>query len=385
MRASDDVAIAGLGQTIFSKKSGRSELSLAAEAICAALTDARLTPRDVDGLATLEMDSSQPNDVANALQLGALTFWSTTTFGGAGACAAIDDAARAVADGIADCVVVYRSLNGRSGARFGSPTGTVVKGPNAFTVPYGLIAPGQLLALNASRYMHEFSLTNLDLAPVSVAARHYASTNPNAIYFERPITVDDHQSSPWVAEPVLRRLDCCMESDGAVAMVITTGSRARDLEQSPVYIRAAARSLSTPNGGMARDYHRSSILSLPDTEFVGKQLWQQSSLRPQDVQAAIIYDHFSPFVVRQLEALGFCELGEGASFVAEQGIGIDGALPVNPHGGQLGEAYVHGMNGIGEAVRQLRGSAANQVADVQNVVVTSGAVQATSGLILRNE
>jgi acetyl-CoA acetyltransferase len=186
-----------------------------------------------------------------------------------------------------------------------------------------------------------------------------------------------------VVEP-LHLLDCCQESDGGVAIVVTGADRARDLAHAPAMISAAAQG-SGPNQMMMFGYYETDLTRLPAMGVVGNALWQRSGLRPRDVQTAILYDHFTPFVLMQLEELGFCERGEARSFVADGGIELGGRLPVNPNGGQLGEAYIHGMNGIAEAVRQVRGTSVNQVPEVTHVLVTAGTGVPTSGLVLSKD
>jgi acetyl-CoA acetyltransferase len=234
--------------------------------------------------------------------------------------------------------------------------------------------------MQARRYMHDYGATSEDFGRVAVAMRRHAATNPRAWFHDRPITLEEHQASRWVVEP-LHLLDCCQESDGAVAIVVTAADRARDLPHPSVSITAAAQG-SGPNQMMMFGYYDTDLAALPAMGVVGRALWSRSGLRPQDVQAAILYDHFTPFVLMQLEELGFCARGEARHFVADGGIELDGRLPVNPNGGQLGEAYIHGMNGIAEAVRQLRGTSVNQLPDVTNILVTAGTGVPTSGLVL---
>jgi len=232
----------------------------------------------------------------------------------------------------------------------------------------------------AQRYLHEYGATSEDLGRVSVACREFAATNPAAYFHGQPITLEDHQASRWIVEP-LRLLDCCQESDGGVAVVVTSAERARDLAQRPVVIEAASQ-------GSARDqeemtsYYRDHIASLPESEVVARRLWEESGLQPSDVQTAVIYDPFTPFVLLQLEEFGFCGRGEAPDFVRDVGIGPGGRLPVNTNGGQLGEAYIHGMNGVTEGVRLVRGTSVNQVDGVEHVLVTAGTGVPTSGLVL---
>jgi acetyl-CoA acetyltransferase len=179
----------------------------------------------------------------------------------------------------------------------------------------------------------------------------------------------------------LHLLDCCQESDGAVAIVVTSADRARDLPNPPAVISAAAQGTGQDQM-MMFGYYTGDLASLPAMGNVGDTLWSRSGLTPADIQTAILYDHFTPFVLIQLEELGFCKRGEARDFIKDGGIEIDGHLPVNPNGGQLGEAYIHGMNGIAEAVRQLRGTSVNQVPGAENIIVTAGTGVPTSGLIL---
>jgi acetyl-CoA acetyltransferase len=379
-------AIAGIGATEFSKGSGRSELQLAAEAVRAALTDAGLTPADLDGLVTFSMDQNAEIAVARELGVPELRFFSRIPYGGGAACGTVQQAAMAVATGVADVVVCYRAFNERSGWRFGQvATAAVAAGTssgldNAWHYPVGLSTPAATVAMFAQRYLHEYGATSEDFGRVAVAMRRHAATNPNAWFYQRPITLDEHQDSRWIVEP-LHLLDCCQESDGGVAIVVTSAARARDLPHPPAVIAGAAQG-SGPDQFTMTTYYRDDLAGLPEMGLVGRQLWQQAGIGPGDVQVALLYDHFTPFVLVQLEELGFCGRGEAPAFIADGRIELDGALPVNPHGGQLGEAYIHGMNGIAEAVRQLRGTSVNQLPDVTHTVVTAGTGVPTSGLVL---
>ncbi|MGW0051751.1 lipid-transfer protein [Nocardia nova] len=380
-------AIVGIGATDFSKDSGRSELRLAAEAVTAALADAGLTPADVDGLTTFTMDTNTQAAVARATGIPSLKFFSNIPFGGGAAAATVQQAAMAVATGVADVVVAYRAFNERSGNRFGQFATHLATGnpsssgvDNAFSYTHGLGTPAAQVAMVARRYMHVYGASSADFGRVAVADRKHAAVNPAAHFYGKPITLDDHQASRWIAEP-LHLLDCCQETDGGVAIVVTSAERARDLPNKPALIAGAAQGSGADQYVMT-SYYRDALTGLPEMGLVGDQLWAQSELRPEDMQAAILYDHFTPFVLMQLEELGFCGRGEAKDFVADGAIEIGGRLPLNTHGGQLGEAYIHGMNGIAEGVRQIRGSSVNQVEGLENVVVTAGTGVPTSGLVL---
>ncbi|MFD7625111.1 lipid-transfer protein [Streptomyces sp. NPDC059851] len=371
-------AIAGIGATEFSKDSGRSELRLAVEAVHAALDDAGLTPADVDGMVTFTMDTSPEITVAQAAGMGDLSFFSRIHYGGGAACATVQQAALAVATGVAEVVVCYRAFNERSGRRFGS--GVQQREPSAegaalgWSLPWGLLTPASWVAMAAQRYLYAYHLTPEVFGHVAVSGRRYAASNPAAWFHGRPITLAEHAASRWIVEP-LRLLDCCQETDGGQAIVVTSTRRARDLRHPPAVITAAAQGAGRRQEGMT-SFYRDDLTGLPEMDVVARQLWRTSGLRPSDIDVGILYDHFTPFVLMQLEEFGFCKPGEAADFVAADG------LPVNTHGGQLGEAYLHGMNGIAEAVRQLRGTSVNQVRGAAHVLVTAGTGVPTSGLVL---
>ncbi|MFJ3951621.1 lipid-transfer protein [Streptomyces libani] len=371
-------AVAGIGATEFSKDSGRSELQLAVEAVRAALDDAGLTPADVDGLVTFTMDTNPEITVAQAAGIGELSFFSRVHYGGGAACATVQQAALAVATGIAEVVVCYRAFNERSGRRFGS--GVQQREPSAegaalgWNLPFGLLTPASWVAMAAQRYLHAYGLTPDAFGPVAVTDRRHAARNPAAYFHNKPITLADHAASRWIVEP-LRLLDCCQETDGAQAIVVTSPERARALPHPPALITAAAQGAGRAQEQMT-SFYRDGLTGLPEMNVVARQLWRTSGLAPADIDVAILYDHFTPFVLMQLEEFGFCAPGEASDFVAAD------TLPLNTHGGQLGEAYLHGMNGIAEAVRQLRGTSVNQRGTPAHVLVTAGTGVPTSGLVL---
>ncbi|MGA4849922.1 lipid-transfer protein [Streptomyces sp. G5(2025)] len=371
-------AIVGIGATEFSKESGRSELKLAVEAVRAALDDAGLSPADVDGMVTFTMDTNPEITVAQAAGIGELSFFSRVHYGGGAACATIQQAALAVASGVAEAVVCYRAFNERSGRRFGS--GVQRREPSAegaalgWSLPFGLLTPASWVAMAAQRYLHAYDLTPDAFGHVAVTDRKYAATNPAAYFHGKPITLADHAASRWIVEP-LRLLDCCQETDGGQAIVVTSVERARDLPHPPAVITAAAQGAGRAQEQMT-SFYRDDLSGLPEISVVARQLWRTSGLAPSDVDVGILYDHFTPFVLMQLEEFGFCAPGEAAGFVAEE------RLPLNTHGGQLGEAYLHGMNGVAEAVRQIRGTSVNQIPGAAHALVTAGTGVPTSGLIL---
>jgi acetyl-CoA acetyltransferase len=379
-------AIAGIGATEFSKDSGRSELRLALEACMAALDDAGVEPSQVQGLSTFTMETNPENDIMRSLGIKELTHFSRIHFGGGAPCATVELAAMAVNEGVADYVLCYRAFNERSGRRFGSgvqdqPAGaTAEQAQFAWTSPYGLLTPASWVAMFATRIMHEYGVTSEDFGRIAVADRRHAANNPAAHFYGKPITLEDHQNSRWIVEP-LHLLDCCQETDGGQAMLVTSLERARDLKQAPVVIEAAAQGMADDQQ-MMRSFYRDSLVGLPEMGTCARQIWEDSGLTPNDVAAAVIYDHFTPFVLPQLEEFGFCGRGEAKDFIKDGAIEIGGRLPINTHGGQLGEAYLHGMNGVAEGVRQVRGTSVNQVDGAEHVLVTGGTGVPTSALML---
>ena len=384
MTLKDKAAIVGLGATEFSKNSGRSELQLAVEAVSAALKDSGIDAKEVDGICTYTMDNSTEIEVFRSIGARELKFFSRVNYGGGGAVAPLLHAAMAVATGVASVVVCYRSMNERSGDRFGQPQVRVLPETemalSGYHIFHGLQTASSRLGLVMRRYMHETGATSDDFANISIAARRHAANNPNAFFFGKPITRNDYMASRMIADP-FRLLDCCQESDGAVAVVVTSTERARSLRQKPVLIRAAAQ--AAPRGTMITlNLYRNDITPRDECRSAGNQLYKMAKLEPKDIQVGIIYDHFGPTVLPALEGYGFCKPGEAKDFIKNGNIEIGGDFPINTNGGQLGEAYIHGMNGVAEAVRQVRGTSCNQVSNVQNVLVTAGNGLPTSAAIL---
>jgi len=373
-----DACIVGIGQTEFSKNSGRSELTLACEAIRFALEDAGLAPADVDGMTTFTIDNNEDVDLVRSLGIENLRFSSRVPHGGGGSTGTLAHAMAAVESGLANVVVAWRAMNERSEARFGTAhtnANSNVRGAGTgfieWSVPFGALTPAAWTGIQAQRYMNRYGVTNEDLADVSVALRASAASNPRAWFYEKPITKADHQQSRWIVEPVFRLLDCCQESDGAVAFVVTRSDRARDLKQIPARILHATQAVPLETEVVTNFYHQD-LTSFDSGKKSASELYERTGLGPDDFQVAMLYDHFTIAVYWHLEAFGFCGPGEAADFVREGNIGPSGRIPLSPNGGLIGEAYIHGMNNITEAVRQIRGTAANPVDSVQNVLVSSG-------------
>jgi acetyl-CoA acetyltransferase len=376
----DRTAIVGVGYTEFSKNSGVSTLTLALRAITAALADAGLARRDVDGVACHRVgDSVQAVLVAQALGISDLRYHLDLFGGGSTSHQVLASAAMAVATGMAETVVCWRAINARSEFRMG---GTGRAAPDTiefqYQAPYGYATPPQQFAMQARAYLDAYDVTPEDLGRVAITQRNYARLSPRAM-MRKPLTMDEYLSSRWVVEP-LRLFDCCLETDAAVALVVTSAERARDLARSPVLISAASYGSGQTlfsNGG--RDITTSAAATL------APRLFDMAGLTPADVDVAELYDAFTPLVLVQLEDYGFCAKGEAAAFVADGQTAPGGRLPVNTHGGHLSEGYVHGLNHAAEAVTQLRGEAgAQQVPDATVALSTAqpGYVAGTTSAVL---
>ncbi|TFG97158.1 MAG: lipid-transfer protein [Myxococcales bacterium] len=380
----DEAAIVGIGQTKYSKRSGVSELALACEAVSAAIDDAGLEPDEVDGLVTFTMDSSDEVEVARAVGIGDLTMFAKINYGGGAAVGLIHQAAMAIATGAARNVVVWRAMNGRSGQRMGQGvSGQIVSSDLihwSWYMAYGMLTPASWIALTTQRYMHMYGATCEDFGRIAIAQRQYAQRNPNAAGYGKPLTMDMYLASRWVAEP-LRLYDCCQETDGGCALLVTSAERARDLRQPPALIRGVCQA-SFEGQEQMTSFYRPDMAALPEMELAASLVYRQSGLGPEDIDAACLYDAFTPEILMQLEAFGFCKPGEAKDFVRDGNLELGGRLPNNTHGGLLSEAYIHGVNNIAEGVRLVRGSSCNQPEAVEHALVSSGVGVPTGALIL---
>ena len=367
----DKAIIAGIGQTEFSKESGRSELQLAAEASAAAIADAGLTPDDIDGMVTFTLDTSDELHLIRCLGIPDIRWWSRTPHGGVGANTTMLHAVAAVASGAANNVLIWRAFNERSGNRFGQPNNQTTPPGWNWYLPFGLDTPAKIYSLTFQRYMDTYGVSNEDFGRYSVVARKHAATNPNAWFYQRPITLEDHQNSRWIVEPILRLLDCCQESDGGVALIVSAAERAADLPQPAVRVLGITDA-HLQDGSVMFNYYLPDLEQYAECYRASERLWEMTGLRPHEMDVVTIYENFTPIVFQQLEGYGFCKAGEARDYIMDGNIELDGATPVNPHGGLLGEAYIHGVNNVIEGVRQIRGAAANQVEGAETVLVAGG-------------
>lgn len=392
----DKTAIVGIGQTEYAKVIDRSETDLACEAILAACSDAGLDPTEIDGLARYDLEPANELEVVYSLGIPHLRFYTGTASGGGGVASVVGMAAMAVASGVANTVVVYRTRKRSKAASFGpgkakeasgrpwQQSGTQLSGLSQFHHPFGLATPTQEMALIARRHMHEFGTRPEHFGMQAVAQRFHAGSNPAAM-FREPITLDDWRASRVVSDPI-RVLDCSLECAGAVALIVTSAERARDLRRPPVYVMAFAQGEHPGHYGLADFFRYTGTFDGHDTGgvFIGRELFERAEITPADVDAAMIFDHYTPAVVMSLEQYGFCGLGEGGPFIeAGETQWPDGRLPVNTHGGSTSESSIHGLNHYPEAVRQLRGSAPNQVKDCELVFVCGAITDPAGALLLR--
>jgi acetyl-CoA acetyltransferase len=374
----DVAAIAGVGQTELSRHAGRTELQLASEAIVAACADAQIDVDDVDGLVSYTIDPVEETELVRTVGLQEIGYSARVPYGGGGSMGVLMHAAAAVASGVADIVVAYRAVRARSGAtRFGSAKVSVNVGnthagttASQWCTPHGALTPASWIALNATRYMHQYGVTNEDFGRAVVQLRAYAATNPDAWGFERPIALADHQASRWIAEPCIRMFDCCQETDGAIALVVTTRERAAAMPHPPVGIAAVAGA-GLFEQEIASDHYRPDLSVMDSSVVLARRLFDEAGFGRDEIDLAMIYDAFSPILFMQLEALGFCERGDAKDFVGDGNLAPGGSLPCNTNGGLIGEGYIHGLNLVTEAVRQIRGTAANQLPTVDVALVSA--------------
>lgn len=389
----DKCAIVGVGSTPYymrGQSHPRTINELVGTAILAACDDAGLDVKQIDGFAYYSgasagyVDKMDTASLMEMLGIPEVGFTAALTSGGGGSAGAAGLATAAIMNGDANYVVTVMALQQLS-VRLGTVFGAVAPSPeNSFLQPSGLVGPGHLMSVLARRHMHLYGTRREAFGEIVVSQRANAVNRPTAVR-RTPLTLEQYFESPMLADP-LCRLDFCLETDGAVAYITAASDRAKDLKQKPVYIHAAKH-------GGANDWGRAfAWMGMPDPTFsssghkaVADRLWEAAGIGPKDIDVALIYDHFSPMVLMQLEDYGFCEKGEGGPFVESGAIRYGtGSIPVNTHGGQLSEGYIIGATHVREAVEQLRGVAVNQVEDAEFALVTGGpASLPVSGMVLR--
>jgi acetyl-CoA acetyltransferase len=400
-----ETAIVGIGQTAYGKTLPGTAWELAMEAVLAACADAGVDVADVDGMCrfTAPFETVTEAQLVRGLGIRELSWFTQAAHGGEALGAVVMHAAAAVSAGLASTVVVYRALSQSKGGRFGradsrGPGGGGQSGAGggdsdgdivvpeqdnlSFAWPYGLMSPGQLFALWARRYAAVHGLTDEDLTQalgtIAITQRQYANGNPNAMMRDRKLDWEAYRGARMISEP-LRLFDLCLENDGACAFVVTTADRARALRPDPVWVLSATQTISPYREPMGI-YPAGELLELFPPAAAAR-LFEQAGVRRADIDVAEFYDATSYMPLRSLESYGFVPDGQAWRYVTEQGTGPDSPLPVNTHGGHLSEAYLHGMNGIVEAVRQLRGTASNQVTNAEVALV--GAPAGSAAILAR--
>lgn len=360
-------AITGIGETAYSRASGKSVLALQLEASLAAIADAGLTPKDIDGIIVYSPGITVAEDFITNFGIANLRFSAVTPMGGASSVAAIQCAIAAISAGICNHVLIPIGRNGSSGTRIGTRVQQMPQFRTIaeFEMPVGAIAPAQLYAPMARRHMELYGTTSRHLAEIAVNTRHHALLNGRGM-MTKPLTVEEHQASRMISDP-LRLFDCSLESDGGCAIVVSSAERARDMQQHPVVVMGVAE--GHPDSPSA-------ITQRPDLTRLGlakaaPKAFGMAGVTHGDIDVAEVYDCFTYIVLCQLEDMGFCKKGEGGPFVMDGTIALDGKLPLNTHGGLLSQAHMVGMNHVIELTRQLRGDAGPaQIKDAEIGLVT---------------
>ena len=351
----DKYCIVGVGDTGYSHGSGRSTRAMAVDAIRNAMDDAGLGPDGVDGFMSYHLGDSTPSSTV-MWDLGIRpNFFMDCSGGGTSTETLVGLARGAIETGMCHTVAIYRSMNGYSQFRMSSKdagAATPVSGSDVMVKPYGLFMPVQVFAFSFTRHMMEYGVRNEHLAHIKVAQSNHASNNPKA-YMKVRVTVEDVLSSRWIVRPVAHMLDCCLETDNATCIIVTSSDRARDLKQRPVHIMGVQGRGTKPGGEF---HYQHGPITRAAGHHIAPRVFGMAGIGPEDVDVTGCYDAFTYTVLLQLESYGFCEVGEGKDYVSSGTIGLGGRRPNNPSGGQLCEGYTHGMNMVIENVRQLRGT-----------------------------
>jgi acetyl-CoA acetyltransferase len=371
------VAIAGIGCTEFSRDSGVSVFSLATRAVKDAVADAGLELRDVDGLCTYGVnDSIPPNILAQAIGIQSLSFYVDQFFGGSVSLTMLGQATLALAAGVADCVVCYRAIDGRSGARLngsGQGGGGRLPWDMQFKYAAGVVAPSQEIALAARAHMLKYGTASEDFGRIAVLSRTNALDNERAM-MRKPMTMDDYLASRWIVEP-FRMFDCCLETDGAVAVVLVRADRAKDLPHRPVLVQGAAW-----GGGINAVNNGHVDITESPAKPIAERVYASAGLQVSDIEFAELYDCFTYNVLSQIEGYGFAEPGAVGGMLADGAFDrASGTVPLNTHGGLLSEGYIHGMNHVYEAVQQIRGDAEHRQVARHDVALVTGQLGYVSG------
>ncbi len=353
-RLKDKYCIVGVGETEYSRASGRSTRALGVEAIRNAILDAGLTPQDVDGMLSYHGGDSTPS-THMMYDLGMrLNFYMDCSGGGSSTEALVGLAIGAIEGGMCDTVAIFRAMNGYSQVRIGGTgarSAAPVSGSDLFKRPYGIASAVQNFAFTFTRHMMEYGVTGEHLAAIKVTHSKHASNNPKALMKQR-VTVDDVLNSRWIVKPCAHLLDCCLETDNATCIIVTSAERAKDLKQPPAYIMAVQGRGAKPGGDFHYQY---APITRVAGHYVGPRLFELAGVTHDDIDVTGCYDAFTYTTLLQFEDYGFCKKGEGKDYVTSGITDLGGRRPNNTSGGHLCEGYTHGMNMVIENVRQLRG------------------------------
>ena len=354
-RLKDKYCIVGVGETEYSRASGRSTRALGVEAIRNAILDAGLTPQDVDGMLSYHGGDSTPS-THMMYDLGMrLNFYMDCSGGGSSTEALVGLAIGAIEGGMCDTVAIFRAMNGYSQVRIGGTgarSAAPVSGSDLFKRPYGIASAVQNFAFTFTRHMMEYGVTGEHLAAIKVTHSKHASNNPKALMKQR-VTVDDVLNSRWIVKPCAHLLDCCLETDNATCIIVTSAERAKNLKHPPSYIMAVQGRGSKPGGDFHYQY---APITRVAGHYVGPRLFELAGVTHDDIDVTGCYDAFTYTTLLQFEDYGFCKKGEGKDYVTSGITDLGGRRPNNTSGGHLCEGYTHGMNMVIENVRQLRGA-----------------------------
>ena len=381
-------AIAGIGETTYYKhgQSPHSEFKLALQAVVKAAEDAGINPKEIDGFASYGNDRSEAGRLASALGIHELRFsnmfWGG---GGGGVCGAVGNAAAAVATGMADCVVAFRSLAQGQYQRYGRSGGApLAAGDDAFLFPYGIMSPAQRFAMKVTRFMHEHGIKQEALRAISLACYHHAQNNPNAVMRGRPLDEEKYDASRWIVEPFFHLYDCCQENDGAAAVIVVSAERAKDLKQKPAYIMACAQGCDERSAAPVHN-----MPNYPSSHFaqLGPRLYKMAKMAPSDMGIVQCYENFTGGVLMSLVEHGLVKPDQANEFLVKDNlIAPNGGMPLNTSGGNLAECYMHGLELVHESVRQIRGVAINQSKKNDTAIIMGGPmVTPVSSLIVGSE
>lgn len=378
-------AIVGIGETTYYKwgRSPDPEFKMALDAVLAACKDAGIDPKRIDGFSSYSDDRNSAVRLATALDLPDLKL-STMLWGGGGGgcCGAVQQAAMAVATGVADCVVAFRALAQGQFGRFGQgrPIETI-SGEMAYTMPYGLMSPAQMFAMRYQRWMHEHGGVGMKAQMgVSLASYYHAQQNPRAVMYKRPLDEQSYHESRWIVEP-WRLFDCCQENDGAAALIIMSAEAARDVTDKPVYVLAGTHGMDRRNGASV---HNGDAYPSSDFKTVAPRLFEMADVTPADIDVTQCYENFTGGVVMSMVEHGMVKGEEVDEVLTLDNLKADGGkLPLNTSGGNLAEAYIHGLELVVEGVKQLQGRSVNQVPNAKVSLVAGGPmVSPVSSVIL---